>query len=48
MNTVITIDEDKSVDVSNEIMIGKITKPKQWQKLSKNKNLYQISTKVKG
>ena len=48
MNTVITIDEDKSVDVSTEITIGKMMKPKQRQKLSKGKNVYRILTKVKG
>ena len=48
MNIVIMIDEDKSVDVSTKIMIDKMTKPKQRQKLSKYKNVDQIITKVKG
>ena len=45
MDTMITIDEDKSVDASTENTIDKITKPKQRQKLSKDKNVDQILTK---
>ena len=48
MNKVITIDEDKGVCVSNEITIDKMTKPKQKQNSSKDKNLDRILTKVKG
>ena len=48
MNTVITIDEGKSVYVSTKITIDKMTKPKKRRKLSKDKNVDQILTKVKG
>ena len=47
MNTVITIDEDESVDVSTKITIDDLTKPKQRQKSSKDKNVDRILTKVK-
>ena len=48
MNTVITIDEDESVDASTEITIDEIKKPKQRQNSSKDKNVDQILTKCKG
>ena len=48
MNTVIMIEEDEIVDVLTKIMIDKMTKPKQRQKSSKDKNVDQIPTKVKG
>ena len=48
MNTVITIDEDESVDILTEITIDKMIKPKQRQKLSKDENVDQILTKIKG
>ena len=48
MNKVITIDEDKGVCVSKEVTIDKMTKPKQKLNSSKDKNLDQILTKVKG
>ena len=48
MNTVIKIDEDESVDVSTEITIDEMTKPKQRRKSSKDKNVDQILTKVNG
>ena len=48
MNTVITIDEDESVDVLTEITIERITKPKLRQKYIKDKNVDQILTKIKG
>ena len=44
----ITVDEDESVDVLTKIWIDEMTKPKQQQKSSKDKNVDQISTKVKG
>ena len=48
MNTMITIYEDKSVDVSTKIAIDEMTKLKQWQKSSKDKNVEKNLTKVKG
>ena len=48
MKTVITIDEYDIVDVSIKITIDEMTKPKQRKKLSKDKNVDQILTKVKG
>ena len=48
MNTVITIDEDESVDVSTEITIDEMKKTKQRRKSSKDKNLDRTITKVKG
>ena len=48
MNTVVTIDDDESADVSTGITVGEMTKSKQQQKSSKDKNVDQISTKVKG
>ena len=47
-NTVITIDKDESIDLLIKITIDKMTKPKQQQKSSKDKNVDQILTKVKG
>ena len=44
----ITVDEDESVDVLTKIWIDEMTKPKQQQKSSKDKNVDQIRTKVKG
>ena len=46
MNTVITIDEEEIVDVSTEIMIDEMTKPKQRWKSSKDKNVDQIHPRV--
>ena len=48
MNTVITIDEDDSVYVLTEITIDEMTKPKQRQKLSNDKNVDRILDKVQG
>ena len=48
INTVITIDEEDSVDVSTKTTIDEMTKPKQRRKPSKDKNVDQILTKVKG
>ena len=48
MKPVIMVDDDKSVDVSIEIMIDEMTKLKQRQNLSKDNNVNRIITKVKG
>ena len=48
MNTVVTIDDDESADVSTGITVGEMTKSKQQQKSSKDKNVDRILTKVKG
>ena len=48
MKPVIMVDDNKSVDVSIEIMIDEMTKLKQRQNLSKDNNVNRIITKVKG
>ena len=48
MNKVITIDEDEIVDASTEMTIDEMTKPKQRQKLSNDKNVDRILDKVQG
>ena len=44
-NTVITIDKDEGVDVSTEITIDEMPKPKQRRKSSKDKNIDRILNK---
>ena len=48
MKTVTTINEGESVDLSTEITIDEMTKPKQRKKSSNDNDVDQILTKVKG